>query len=254
MNVVAISPDIPGILKHFAERVGITYPLLSDSDSRIIKSFGILNTTIPENQMFYGIPFPGTYIVDAQGKILSKYFEEEYTQRYTADTILVKEFGSEGDREIEINTEHMKIKAFLSEYAVVPGNRFSMVLDIEIPENMHLYATGAEGYIPVSLKIDPSPDLAIQDPVYPQPEIMYLDVIKERVPVYKGRVRIIRDVILSPQSRATDLVLSGSLHYQACDESFCYLPAQVPLKFELEVIPHDFERVPASVRNRSAGP
>jgi len=246
---VAISYDSPEILKHFADRLEITYPLLSDADSKIIRSFGILNTNIEEDHMFYGIPFPGTYIVDASGNVVSKYFEQYHRQRFTADTILLKEFGLGADRKTEISTDHMKIIAFASQYDVRPGNRFSIILDIELPENMHIYAEGAEGYKVASLNIGENPALLIHDPDYPDSKIMYLEAIKESVPIYERKVRISRDVTLSPGYRPSDLVVSGTLDYQACDETFCFLPAEIPLTFELKVQPHDFQRSPESIRN-----
>jgi hypothetical protein len=252
--VVAISCDSRGILEHFANRMKITYPLLSDVDSKIIKSFGILNTNIPEGQIFYGIPFPGTYIVDSHGKVLSKYFEESHRQRFTADTILVKEFGLGGSRKTEVRTDHLKIDAFASQYAARPGNRISIVLDIELPDRMHLYAPGAEGYKTVSLNIQEDPALKIHDPQYPAAKIMYLRVIKERVPTYEKKVRITRDVTISPGYRPNNLVISGTFDYQACDEKICYLPVKVPLRFELEIQEHDNKRVPDSVRNKPAAP
>jgi peroxiredoxin len=40
----AISYDSPAILKDFAERHKIEYPLLADPESKIIASYGVLNT------------------------------------------------------------------------------------------------------------------------------------------------------------------------------------------------------------------
>ncbi|MEJ2245947.1 MAG: protein-disulfide reductase DsbD family protein [Acidobacteriota bacterium] len=98
--------------------------------------------------------------------------------------------------------------AFASQYAVRPGNRISIILDIELPENMHIYAEGAEGYTPVSLNIQEDPVLKIHDPDYPDAKIMYLEAIKERVPIYEHRVRISRDVTVSPGYRPGDLTIS----------------------------------------------
>jgi hypothetical protein len=249
LGVVGISYDNPKVLKHFADRMGITYPLLSDVNSKIIRSFGLLNTNIPEDHMFYGIPFPGTYIVDSSGKVVSKYFEQWHRQRFTADTILIKEFDIGADRKIEVRTDHLKIDAFASQYAVRPGNRISIILDIELPENMHIYAEGAEGYTPVSLNIQEDPVFKIHDPDYPDAKIMYLEAIKERVPIYEHSVRISRDVTISPGYHPGDLTISSTLGYQACDEAYCYLPVEVPIKFELKVQQHDFERAPDSIRN-----
>ena len=48
LAVAAISYDSEAILKDFAERRGITFPLLSDDDSAVITDFGILNTVAAE--------------------------------------------------------------------------------------------------------------------------------------------------------------------------------------------------------------
>jgi len=246
LGVVAISYDNRDILKHFSDRKGITYPLLSDINSKIIRSFGVLNTNIAEGHPFYGIPFPGTYIVDSKGKVLSKYFEQWHRQRYTADTILIKEYGLEGAKKTEIKTDHLKVNAFASQYTIRPGNRISIVLDIELSEQMHIYAPGVEGYKSVSLNIQEDPALKVHDTEYPDPKIMYLEVIKEKVPIYKNSVRIRRDLTLSPGYRQKNLVISAVLNYQACDEKTCYLPVDIPLKFELDVEAHDFQLAPAS--------
>ena len=47
LGVAAISYDSPDILKSFATRRGITFPLLSDEGSKVIRSFGILNAEVP---------------------------------------------------------------------------------------------------------------------------------------------------------------------------------------------------------------
>lgn len=70
--MAAISYDSVEVPRTFAKRAGITIPLLSDPKSEIIKAFGILNTTVPRNTEFYGVPFPGTYIVDERGRVKSK--------------------------------------------------------------------------------------------------------------------------------------------------------------------------------------
>ena len=74
LGVCAISYDSPEILAAFSKRLGITIPLLSDVNSQIIKSFGILNTNYPKGHMGFGVPFPGTYIVDENGVVTYKEF------------------------------------------------------------------------------------------------------------------------------------------------------------------------------------
>ena len=48
IGVAAISYDSEDTLFKFAERRGITFPLLSDDDSVVITDFGILNTIVAQ--------------------------------------------------------------------------------------------------------------------------------------------------------------------------------------------------------------
>src|SRR5262249_56162944 len=85
------SYDPASVTADFAARRGITFPLLSDPGSLTIKKYGIFNTTIPEtNQQAYGIPFPGTFMLDARLIVPSRYFEPPYQDRNTFTTILAR--------------------------------------------------------------------------------------------------------------------------------------------------------------------
>jgi peroxiredoxin len=52
--------DSVAVLKNFADRQHITFPLLSDPESKIIRAFDILNETVAPGTAFYGIPNRGT--------------------------------------------------------------------------------------------------------------------------------------------------------------------------------------------------
>jgi AhpC/TSA family len=60
LGVAAISYDSVGALKSFADRQHITYPLLSDPDSKIIRTYDILNEAVKPGTPTYGIPYPGS--------------------------------------------------------------------------------------------------------------------------------------------------------------------------------------------------
>ena len=67
LGVAGLSYDSPAILADFTRRRGIQFPLLPDAGSKTIQAFGLLNTTIAPTETNYGIPFPGTFIVDVNG-------------------------------------------------------------------------------------------------------------------------------------------------------------------------------------------
>ena len=85
-QVVAISYDSPAILKRFAEKSAITYPLLSDVGSTTIDAYGTRDKEAPER--WSGIPHPGTFIVGTNGIIRSKLFFEGYKERHATEALL----------------------------------------------------------------------------------------------------------------------------------------------------------------------
>jgi hypothetical protein len=251
LGVAAISYDSLEILQHFSERMGgFNYPLLSDKDSAIIRTFGIFNDNVPKDHEWYGMCFPGTYIVDENGIVRSKYFEEMHRQRFTADTLLVKEYGLGGGKRTEVQTDHLTLNAFSSQDSIRRGSIISLVLDLELPPNMHVYAPEVEGYRPVSIAVEENPALKILPTTFPEAKMLHLEAIKETVPVYEGKVRIFQDVTVSPRYREPEIQISATFSYQACDNRICYPPTKVPLKFVLEVGGHDGERSPEHLRHK----
>ena len=257
--MAGISYDSVEILRHFTERVGIGYPLLSDPESSVIRAFGILNTNIPRNHVWHGIPFPGIYIVDAGGKVRSKYFEANYQDRFTCDAILIREFGIAAGKRVETQTRHLTLATYLSDDREPrPGSRITLVAEVSLPPKMHIYAPGVKGYRPVSFSIEETPQFAVHEPVFPRAEILYLPAIKERVPVYRGKVRFSRDITISARSTkegpavkpGTTLQVAGVFEYQACDDKACYPPQEVPVKFEIQVGAHDRNRVPEPLQRK----
>jgi len=88
LGLAAISYDSVTILKNFAERKGIQFPLLSDEGSRTITAWGILNESVPRTSPFFGVPHPGTYVIGPDGKINAVFREADFTHRYTIGSIL----------------------------------------------------------------------------------------------------------------------------------------------------------------------
>jgi len=250
LKVAAVSYDTPAILRTFAARSAIQFPLLSDQSSTVIRVFGLLNTDIPESNRNFGVPYPGIYLVDAQGKITAKYFEKEYAERFTPQTILSRSFGVDGGAQVVIKAEHLTLQASISRNHVRPGNRISLVAEIALPDRTHVYAPGVQGYHAINLSIAEDPSLKIHDAEYPKAQTLFLPVINEEVPVYERNVRIIRDVTVLANTKAQTVELKGTLDYQACDDKICYPPASIPIQFNLEIEPQDRIRVPEEIRKR----
>jgi hypothetical protein len=257
LKLAAISYDSPAILKDFAGRHQIDFPLLSDRDSRIIRSFDVLNEQA--TGMTKGMAHPGFYFIDPNGVIREKYFEIQYTDRFTPNNVIGKlfpELSEEVPQKIE--APHLQLTAEQSDTMVAPGSRLSLVAQVELPPDVHVYAPGVKGYKPIQLVIDPSPEIEPLLPVYPASRDLYLEAIKENVPVFEGSFRITQDLQVSASREfskslgpnGTTLAIKGELHYQACDKTTCFLPTSVPLSWQLKVVPLDRQRSPASIQHK----
>jgi hypothetical protein len=258
LGVAAISYDTPAILHHFAERRGIHFPLLSDADSKVIRALGILNETVAATEPFFGIPHPGSFLLDAKGVIVAKYFEEDYRQRYTSADILLNRFGvlpSSGQQEVA--GRQLSLKATASNSIVGAGHRVALTLDIELRPHMHVYAPDVEGYIPIAWTMKESPAAEIHEVTYPASEKLHLVAIDETVPVFHGHFRLTRDITIGPNATLHTLVdssgkftVEGTLRYQACDDQVCYIPQELPVKWTLQYEEFDRQRVPEALQRK----
>jgi len=254
--LAAISYDSVAVLKAFSERHHITYPLLSDPDSKIIREFGIQNDTVPANSMAYGIPYPGTYVVDASGKVVAKFFEEDYKERIPTLEILDRLGGAIGSTLATVEAKHLRLSSSASTTVVHPNQRVALFLDIDLMPKMHVYAPGVKGYIAIDWKMTGTA-AKLHAVKYPVPQNLRLEVIKETVPVYRGHIRLAEDVVIGSDAQLKPLLgehskitLEGSLRYQACDDHECYIPETVPLKWTFSFEPLDRERVPAALQHK----
>src|SRR5215472_1502032 len=95
MKLAAISYDSEAILKYFADRRKIDFPLFADSDSRIIRAYQVLNSE--GTGQFLNMARPGYFFIDTKGVIREKFFEAKYRERLSGNNVIVKLFPELGD-------------------------------------------------------------------------------------------------------------------------------------------------------------
>jgi hypothetical protein len=238
MGLAAISYDRPEMLKLFSDARGITFPLIADSGSAIIKQYGLLNTTVQPGTRSYGVPFPGTFLLDRRGIVRARYFEDAYQERNTASSILVRQGATPFGPAMSAETKHLTLTAALSDDEAAPGTRLSISIDIEPRRGMHVYAPGKHSYQVISLEIDPQPWLRAAAVTYPRPEIYHFKPLNEHVEVYLKPFRLVQDVTIlaTPDvqkmlANEKSVTITARVNYQACDEKLCYAPQSVPVKW-----------------------
>ncbi len=88
INVAAITYDSVELLKTVQEDQDVRFPLLHDEDVTHVNAFGIRNLDYEPGHRIYGIPYPGIFLIDANGVIKAKFAEERYQDRPPFEDVL----------------------------------------------------------------------------------------------------------------------------------------------------------------------
>jgi hypothetical protein len=267
LGLAAITYDNQKTLKEFSQRFEIGYPLMADPGSIVIRRFRMLDPDNTGNNIPpYGMkdaPYPGYFVVDPKGVVRERFVEAVFSDRFTANNVIGRMFPelmetASGPKP----APHMNLFLGQSDQRAAPGSRVTLIIDGVLPSGMHVYAPSVKGYKPIELVLKTSSEFSARPAEYPRAEIMHLNVIREDVPVYKGRFRISQDIVFASyttdmdfelslgigRSSSRQIPVSGVLRYQACDDKICYPPTEVPVSWNVEV--HQVDRQRASPENQ----
>ena len=244
-------------MKYFADRRKIGFPLLADPDSKIIRTYRVLN--VEAAGQFQGMARPGYFFIDTHGVIREKFFEAKYRERLSGNNVIAKLFPELG-QEVTNNVEapHLHLVVGQSDRTAFPGNNITLTAEVRLPPDVHVYAPGTKGYKPIKLLIDSMPEIQLKPAVYPRSKILYLPAIKERVPVFEGSFHISQDLQVGSASDFSNslgadgktVTIAGKLEYQACSSKICFTPTSVPVQWQLQVVPLDRQRAPEDIRHK----
>ena len=206
-----------------------------------------------------GFARPGYFFIDGKGIIREKFFDAKYRERLTGNSLIAKLFPELGQEVSEtLEAPHLQLALEQSDATGVPGARVTLVAEVRLPADVHVYAPGAKGYKPIRLVMDPVPQLELEPVVYPPSKTLYLPAIGEQVPAFDGAFRITQDIQVNTGAEfwgslgkdGRVFTITGKLEYQACDKTTCYVPTSVPVKWQLQVFPLDRTRAPVEIRHK----
>lgn len=237
----------------FARAHGITFPLLSDPKSEVIKRFGILNTLIdPSDHPWFGIPYPGSYVVDADGKVQAKFFESSLNIRASADDLLRSATGETVD--ISPAPTPNGDGAAVSEVTVdvsydgetmVGGVLRDLLVRFRVPRGHHLYAAPAPpGMVAAEVKIEPAPGLVVRPAKFPETHPHQLAGTDEVLEVFTDEVTVRIPVahqsrsLISAEDGTSTQRIEGTVRWQSCDDQACGRPASHRFSINLPAIAH----------------
>jgi len=235
VSVYVVFPEPLEQLASFAADYAITLPLLADPDSEVIREVGILNTTLTEDDApFYGIPFPGSYVLGEDGRVVAKFFEQNSLVRAHPDLLLQAATGKEIEPVASAPVsppEHVELEVALNAEELPAFLLRDLVVTLRVPAGQHLYGLPvSEGLVATSVDIDESKYLGMQPAVLPPTHPMVLMGTGETLHVYEGDVTIRIPVLYNAyrikpdESGATNIELTGTVRWQSCDDHTCHIP------------------------------
>ncbi len=231
--------------------------MLADPDSATIRAYRVLNNEAVGQ--FKGMARPGYFFIDTKGVIREKFFEAKYRDRLSGNNVIAKLFPELGEEVTDtVEAPHLQLMVEQSDRTGVPGSLITLTAEVKLPPDVHVYAPGTKGYRPINLVLNPLAEVQFKPVVYPRSKILYLPAIKERVPVFEGTFLITQDLQINTAADFSNslgtsgktVTIAGKIEYQACDRKVCFLPASVPVQWQLQVMPLDRQRAPENIRHK----
>jgi hypothetical protein len=237
----AISYDSVAILRDFAASHGVTYPLLSDEGSHVIRALGLLNARVQEDHAHYGIapnprhidlPYPGVFVLDAEGGVAQKRFYESYRERETGGALIAQALGlfAEPLAPADAAGPVVRARAWLDSPTYAFFQRLALTVELTITRGFHVYGAPAPpGMVPLSAEVAPFAGLEVGQMTWPAPERFEMPALGDQLWVYHGTVRGTLPLTFTGAPGGGDHVVGVTVRYQACDESTCFVPSSLAL-------------------------
>lgn len=254
--VAAISYDSVGVLRRFVTAHGITYALLGDVGSRVITALGLLNTTIEQERRAYGrsmderhwgLPYPGTFMLDENGVVTGRHFERIHRIRPTPQTLLASTRpappGEAAGPAAEQAGSEVAVIAWLDAPVVAANQLQALRLRLSARSGVHLYTEPVpDGLKPLAVALGGNAALRVREPVLPAGRPFTVTGLDDRFFVVEGRIDVTCEFFVEASADTSDdpprqVTLTVDVRYQACTEIECFPPKRVRLELPLTVEP-----------------
>ena len=130
--------------------------------------------------------------------------------------------------------QYITVETSASAPTAAPGSRVTLFVDVTPNSGIHVYAPGADDYLPIALTLKPPAGISAGSTAYPKSERILF--AQEMVPVFRKPFRLTKEVTLASSVKpGAPLTITGIVDYQACDDVICFNPAALPVSWKLDV-------------------
>lgn len=254
----AISYDPVQVLADFTAKHGITFPLLSDEGSQVIRRLRLYNEHLAEQAAAYGreaqphqfgVPYPGIFHLDEAGTIVGKWFEQGYRVRLNSALLLRRlptAHRPEAGAAASAERGGVTVSARIDSETYRPYERLHLRVTLQMSPGVHIYGAPApEGLTALEVALEPFDGLDAAPEEVPPPDPLNLPEFPSTGPLgilpafgesapylgYEREVEIVIPFNIVPLM--DEAKLQARVRYQACTEALCYPPDDVVLELTL---------------------
>lgn len=233
-----MSYDAVGVLHAFSEKYEITYPLLSDEGSKVIRSYGLFNTEAKPDSRGFGIPRPGIYIIDANLKVVEKHFEQSHRPRPTAENVLVMLL----DKKLESNvktfeTSYLTGRIGITDTIAYRAQLLTAVVDIKLKDGFHVYGKPIpQGYIPLEIKFETNPNFEIDTFEFPKSKEFRIEALGETFNILPDKISLRTFLRIKNRPESGNYRVKATVTFQACTDEVCMVPEKLKFEFPLRIV------------------
>ena len=256
-----ISPEPATTVAAFASARAIRYPILADSDSSVVRAYGILNPNVRPKVTRVGlqVPFPGQYLLDRIGTVLGKSFSGDLRRRASGTMLVEETFGSHEPPVAIASTDDLELRLAMSTRQFYTGQEAAVSLEVRLAQGVHVYAHDVRlPYVGIDFCFEPDGPQVFSEQSYHYPapgRLLGFAALGEVLPVHDGRFRVTGRVRVQwwppphPRTPAAiraklsqlalplgPRVVTAQLRYQPCSDVDCGPPGTATVAVPITIL------------------
>ncbi len=142
-------------------------------------------------------------------------------------------------QEEAIRRPRAEVTPLVEHDAVGAGTSARLAARVTLPEGLHANSNKPRdpSLIPTVLTVSAPAGITVEEIVYPESSDLQQKGSPQPLAVYEREFLIGVRLNVAASAAPGDVAVQGRLRYQACDENICYVPATIPLAWNVRVAP-----------------
>jgi len=141
-------------------------------------------------------------------------------------------------QDLPLPEEIVNVTAITEQNAVTINQPVRIALELSLRSGWHIYApvAGESFTIPTSIEVDSIVGGTLGQWVFPAAQQLSVSGVDEPAAVYSHKITLYNTLTVTAFGIQT-FTLTGSVHYQACNDQTCLIPASVPFSLTWRIVP-----------------